>query len=94
MAKIVISVPGPDAPGYLRRMRRLAAFAKAAQDEAMSPEMVDNLVEFLLDFVTEPEDRDEAREALYDLSQKEFEGILAQIIGAMTPEVPTKNAAP
>ena len=47
-------------------------------------------VEFLLPFVIEPEDREQAREELLDLSQEDFDAMLAAAKG-IEPEADPEN---
>ena len=37
----------------------------------------DAMIEYLLDYVTEPNDRDKAREALWEMSESEYDEMLA-----------------
>lgn len=43
--------------------------------------VIDEMVDFLLPLVKEPVDRDEARAALWDASQEQFEEMMAALIG-------------
>ena len=72
---VKFSIPGKDAPGYLRRMRKLSAFMDMEDGAARW----DAMTEYLLDFVTEPKDRKEAREALWDMSEAEYDEMLSQL---------------
>jgi len=83
---LVISLPDKDTPGYLGRMRRLVYF-QSLELSTISVEMVDELVEFLLDSIVEPE-RDVARERLLnDVSAAQLREIMEAISGG-TPAVP------
>ena len=72
---VKFSIPGKDAPGYLRRMRKLAEF----MDMEDGAGRWDAMTEYLLDFVTEPKDRDKARDALWDMSEAEYDEMLTQL---------------
>jgi len=74
--KIEFELPGPDAPGYLKRMRKLSAFMEM---EGNTPERWDLMIEYLLDFVTKPADKDKAREALWEMNQAEYEKMLESL---------------
>lgn len=74
--QIIFTPPSRSTPGYLRRTRQALAFNRAFQSGEMTPELLDNMVEFLLDYVTKP-DRDEARELLFDASEEQFDAMLA-----------------
>lgn len=79
--KLVFSPPGPDTPGHLRRMRAALEFKKMIAGGDPQPEMVDALIEFLLPFVNEPQERATAREALWDASSAQFDELLGAITG-------------
>ena len=73
---IKFKLPAKDEPGYLKRQRNLAV----SQDTSVnSVDRWDAMVEYLLQFVIEPEDRDEAREALWQQSEEQHEAMLAEI---------------
>ncbi len=85
--------PGKDAPGYLRRQRQALEFSETLkQTENISAQTIDELVEFLLPFVTVPAKRDEAREALLDMSQGQFDDMLTEITGERKGVPPAKSA--
>ena len=75
---IEFEVPGPDAPGYLKRQRKLAAFMEG---DGNSVGRWEAMVEYLLDFVTKPVDRDEARDALWEMSEADYQAMLEKIAG-------------
>jgi hypothetical protein len=85
--KLVFTVPGPEAPGYLRRMRAALVFKDKFADPELvpTPETIDELVEFLLPYVDEPKDRDEARDALLDASMTQYNELLAAVAGTNSP---------
>ena len=70
---VKFEVPGKEAPGYLKRQRKLAEFMEM---EGNSAGRWDAMIEYLLDFVTEPKDRDKAREALWEMSESEYDEML------------------
>jgi len=86
---IKIVVPSAKDKGYLRRQQKALHFAEMMKSEKPSAEMVDAMAEFVCDFVKEPQDRTAAKEAILDLSQEEFEEIIAAI--TLTSEVPKAN---
>jgi len=81
MAEIVLRVPGRDEPGYLRRMRAALEIQERLMRGDGGPALVDALVEFLLPYVSEPEDRETAREALLDASQTQFDDMVRAVSG-------------
>ena len=80
MSEITFRPPGPDAPGYLRRQRQALEFAEAIKANP-SPALIDRLVEMLLPFVIEPQDRQAARDALLDASETQFLDLLRVMQG-------------
>lgn len=76
---IKLSPPGPDAPGFLLRQRDALRMQHALQNN--DPEAAGKLVAFLLPFVVEPEDRTEAEEVLWNLSQNQFTEAVSAIKG-------------
>lgn len=81
MTKLVFSPPGADTPGYLRRVRKSLAFSANLASEKPSPEMLDSMVEFLAQYVTEPEAQEEKIEALWEASEAQFTALLRAITG-------------
>jgi len=92
-ARLVFSPPGRHAPGFLRRMRQAAVLErKLAKDVTL--EVVDEMVEFLLDFIVEPQDRQKAEELLWEASQDDFEAMLGTVTGASVGEDDGETEAP
>lgn len=78
---LTFEVPDENAPGYLKRQRRALDFAKRASADDVGPEMMDEMVEFLADFVTEPSDRKTAIDYLWDASKVKIDELLDAIVG-------------
>ena len=76
MAKLKFVIPDADAPGFLRRQRKLMEFINCLDD---SPEKWSRLVDLLLLYVESPKDSKAAEEAIWELSQNEYEKVLKQI---------------
>lgn len=81
MSKLTFVRPDAEAPGYLRRMRQALVFLEAFEGGDLVPATVDKMVEFLLPNISEPVDRDEAREALLDASRAQYQELLKVIMG-------------
>lgn len=66
-----------NAPGYLKRERKRLEFLEVSahidSDSECLIKSQDAMIEWLLDYITVPEDRNEAREALMNASQKEYD---------------------
>lgn len=73
--------PTPQNKGYLRRVTKALSFSEAFNKGEINSEVMNNLVDFLLDFVTEPKDRNEAKEQMLDASQDQFMEMLEAITG-------------
>jgi hypothetical protein len=68
-------------------MREALRFQEMIQEKP-SVQTVDAMIDFILNFVTEPNDKDEAREILLDASEQQFTDMLGAITGDMTEENP------
>lgn len=82
--KLVFTPPSPETPGYLRRMRD-ALEIREKLSAAPSPATLDAVVDFLLPYVTEPADRAQARDALWDASEGQFLQLLDAVTGSANP---------
>jgi len=87
--KIKFVVPGPDEPGYLRRQRKAIDLVSKLDPKALTVQAMDEMVEFLCQFVTEPEEEKDKFEALLDLSQNDFTEMLRAVAGGGGEENPT-----
>ena len=74
MSELNIKLPDATTPGFLRRTMEAEKYRK----QIMSNGEVDwdNLVSFLMVYVIEPADRDEARDLLLDLSREQYKDLL------------------
>lgn len=68
--------PGKDAPGYLRRQHKIQEVVAGADGD---PAIFEKMVELLLEYVIAPEDRDKARNLLWDMSEEEYNESMAAI---------------
>lgn len=85
--ELVFAVPGAEEPGYLLRQRKALSFAQDFEGNP-TPELIDRLVDFLVDFVEKPEDRENAKEALWQASEVQIMELLAAVSdqGQVSPE--------
>jgi len=85
MTEIVFAFPTKDTPGYLKRQRdalKLKAELAASESEAS----LGKLVEFLARYVTEPADPEAAVEAIWEMSEDQFNSALGHLTaGSQTP---------
>ena len=90
MTDLVFTPPDENTPGFLRRQREALNFTQLLKGDA-SVEVLDGMVNFLVEFVTEPKDRKKAIEALWDASEAQFNELLGAVIGkADDAENPTE----
>ena len=76
--------PGKDAPGYLRRQHKIQEVVAGGEGD---PKIFEKMVELLLEYVVEPEDREEARKLLWDMSEADYDEAMASIKeGASVPK--------
>ena len=85
---IEFQIPGEKSPGYLKRQRRALKLQESFSNKTATSQDIDELVEFLADFIIKPESRDEAVEALWLASEEELTGLLDSIsdIGTVSPK--------
>ena len=83
--QIKFNPPGPDTPGFLKRQREALEFRRQFQQADIGPEMVDATIDYLLPYVEEPVDRDQARDALMEATQKQILGLLNAVGGNAGP---------
>ena len=86
--RIEFDIPGPDAPGYLRRQREALGFANAMMSNP-TQEDLDKMVEFLAQFVTVPLEQEAKIEALWEASENQFMQLLRAVAG-QSDENPTQ----
>lgn len=97
--KIKIELPTRETPGYWKRVKRGAALRDEIT-KGMTLALCEKITEYALPYITEPVNRDEAREALEDASQDDFEKILKALIsgkddgGGKDTSLPPENSTP
>lgn len=86
--RLVFRVPGREEPGFLLRAKQALEFReKLGRD--LTVEGLTAMVEFLAQFVAEPEEPKAKLEALWMASQAEFEELLTVVAGGDHRENPT-----
>ena len=82
LPKVHFHIPDANAPGFLRRQRDALRFAETLKDkDNITSATIDAMADFLLPYITSPNDREAARNALLDMSQAQFEAMLNAITG-------------
>ena len=84
MNELKVKLPDQNTPGYLKRLAEGEKHRKALLSGKAD---IDELIEYLLIFVIEPEDREEAISLLYELSFNQYKKLI-DVINAPT-ENPT-----
>lgn len=87
MSELNVKLPDATTPGFLRRTMQAEKFRKQITSETGDVDW-ESLINFLLVFVLEPKDRDEARELLLDLSREQYIDLL-DVIKSTPDENPT-----
>lgn len=73
-------IPKGNEPGWLRRERQAQEFRRILDNE-QSPEQIDDIVDFLSQFVTEPEDETKKKEALWMATRDEISRMVDALLG-------------
>jgi len=83
MSELTVKLPDAKTPGYLRRLMQAEKHLKAIKEGTAD---YNELVDYLLVFVIEPEDKAKARELLLDASYEQYIDLL-KLIGKPPNEV-------
>lgn len=96
MKDFVIDLPSSDTPGYLRRQKTAIALMRRFKNLESDPDeqIIDDMVEFLLPFVSEPKDRYDAMEMILDFSEDDFNKILDAVVGAANEQTAIEEDIP
>ena len=89
--QVVFELPDEQTPGYLRRMKNLAEFQKAQKSTVDEVERFEKMCAFLSNYVKEPDDPEEAREALMDATKEQVDELFAMIAGKKTIVPPSSG---
>lgn len=88
--QLAFEIPDITAPGFLRRQRDAMHYREALRTNPSGKSM-DDMITFLLQFVTAPTDRDSARELLLDLSREDYTKLLTAINAEDSDFLPTSR---
>ena len=88
MSKLVFELPTAQTPGYLKRMKSAIEYNRRLKSrDPMDPEMVDDMVGFLLPYIVEPKDREEAKNLMFeDLTEDQFSEMMQALSGRAEEE--------
>jgi hypothetical protein len=86
--ELVFKIPSKDEKGYLRRMKRAGLFSEAFKSGEVTGKLFDDMVSFLADYVIQPNNRDEAIEAIWDASEAQIVDLLEALTetGKVNPQ--------
>ena len=88
---MVMRPPSADSPGFLKRMAQFVKFQDTVNKGSLDIPALEDLVQFLSEYVVEPEDRDEAKDMIWDLSENQFMKALS-LMGGAADEVPPPSS--
>lgn len=88
-AKLIFTVPSRSAKGYPKRMKRALEFKEKIDAGNFNVALIIQMIDFLIEFVkVEDKTLDEVKEIMWDLSQDDFENLLAGVAGGKKDEPP------
>ena len=85
------AIPSPQTPGYLRRISASKELQKSREKSDPDANDITFMCDFLLPYIVEPADREEARNALLDASEEEYKELMLFVNGGGA-ENPTVTA--
>lgn len=86
MVQINIKTPDKNTPGFARRLHRAAGFKVRASAGEFTPQLVEEMVEFLSDYIEG--DKEQAKEYLWDCTEDQFNQMIAAVSGGSPEEIP------
>lgn len=92
MTEIVFELPDEHTPGYLRRLKSILEYQEAIKDVDLSEiERLNLMINFLVNYVKEPADKEQAYEALLDANKEQIDDVFKIIAGKGDATVPPVN---
>jgi hypothetical protein len=85
---ITVNPPTAQTPGFAKRMRRVAHFQQAIEAGQVTPQLLDDLVQFLAEYCEGDSKQVEAY--LWECSQEQFMEILSAV-GGSGSQVPPQS---
>ncbi len=86
MSELRFLVPGPDEPGYLLREQKRLKFLGEYLEIESGEDKIPFLIDYLLQFVTEPKDREKAKELLWDASEAVITELRQYFVLGLSPD--------
>jgi hypothetical protein len=84
--KLVLTVPGKDSPGFLRRLHKAASFQERIKTEGISPALVVGIVDFVSDYIEG--EKESVKDMLWDCSENQFNEFMSAISGGGAEVIP------
>jgi hypothetical protein len=81
IGEITFQIPSKDSPGYLKRVKTALQLGTNLKAGDPQPETIDDIVAFLLPYITAPKDRKQAEELLWTASEEQFTRLMDLIAG-------------
>lgn len=92
--QIEFKIPDKNTPGYLRRLRMALKFQAGITNVGIAPDLINEIADFLVDFITIPANRTEAKLAIEDASEAQFFAMLSALTGGSNDKDPLLSTAP
>ncbi len=87
--QLKFTVPSRSDKGFPKRMRRAMEFKEKIDSGNFNVAVITQMLDFLAEFVkVEDKTLDEVKEIMWDLSQDDFENLLAEVTGGKKEETP------
>jgi len=93
VTELHFSPPSRKARGFMRRMRILVKFSEKSRKNEISPSDMDEMVDFLAQYVSNPGlSHDEKVELVWDCSQEQFDTLM-ELVQEGSEEEPDTDTA-
>lgn len=86
MDELRFLVPGPDEPGFLKREQARLIFLEEYLEVKKAKDKLPFLIDYLVQFVTEPEDKKKAKELLWDAPESVIAELRQYFVIGLLPD--------
>ena len=86
MSELRFLVPGPDEPGFLKREQARLIFLEEYLEIKKAKDKLPFLIDYLVQFVTEPEDKKKAKELLWDAPESVIAELRQYFVIGLLPD--------
>ena len=87
------TLPGPDAPGYLKRQRQATALLERLNTEGQTLETLDLIEDFLTPYVDAADDEERRRLLREEASERDFTAMMRGLMNGTGEGVPPPSGA-